>query len=740
MRDNEYGHDQHTPPRDQNQAVLFSPLLDAVPIPAYFKTPEGIFISCNTAFSRILGLPKDKIIGMPASSLMPQKTVLLHTEKEQELLQRGGAADYECPFVFADSTTHIVMVHEELVAEDASERGIAGVLIDITERRSMERALEDLRAETEIRVRVRTAELDRERADLRTELDAHRKTEEELRRMHEDAARRTESFFNRILSGIPDCIVVLDMDMNIVRANKAVEDVSPALPVEGRKCYEVLHCRAEPCEVCPVRETLRTGKTAGAVVIQTPAHSTVHRWVELAGYPLSDSATGKLTGVIAYLRDITLQRRLYANLMRKKTGLQDALARQESVIVNLQSENQRLTHGSSLDCATGIYNRKFLERTLDQEWNRAYRLSMPLSVIMLRMESLRVISDVYGREFAATVMRQAAVRLKSLTRAYDYLARFDASTFVIVSPAVDSLHAAGIAQRAHEAVSGAAFGDTRNSVKVKAACAVCAYPECKAAGGHTLLEQVENKLAVSQGRNVARASRSGSGILKECRPENLLSRRIKKTASRMRLAMIKSLVSCARPYKMREGTSRGTIERMSSCAADIGRSLGLAPEEIRLVEEAAQVYDIGKIRMPAAALFKKKRLSRREFQSIKRHPQAAAEILGSHAELRNLIPFVMYHHECWDGSGYPFGMRGESIPTGARIIAVIDSFGALISPRPYRPAFVRRKAAAIIKEGAGTRFDPRVVCAFLELINCGKSYTVRFSDYHRPRQVRQCPP
>jgi len=132
------------------------------------------------------------------------------------------------------------------------------------------------------------------------------------------------------------------------------------------------------------------------------------------------------------------------------------------------------------------------------------------------------------------------------------------------------------------------------------------------------------------------------------------------------------------------------------------------------------LHDLGKIGVSEKILLKKSKLTKREFEEIKKHPQIGADILRPIQFLRNIIPLVFYHHEKWDGSGYPSGIKGEEIPIGVRIIAIADVYQALTSDRPYRKAYKKEKAIAILKKGSGCQFDPRITGIFLRILQAEK--------------------
>jgi len=138
-------------------------------------------------------------------------------------------------------------------------------------------------------------------------------------------------------------------------------------------------------------------------------------------------------------------------------------------------------------------------------------------------------------------------------------------------------------------------------------------------------------------------------------------------------------------------------------------------DEVRMLELAAPLHDIGKIGVPDAILLKRGRLNDEEIVAMRKHPQIGYEILrDSQSRFVQIGATVaLRHHERWDGSGYPDGMRGSEIPLVARIVALADVFDALISERPYKPAWSLEQATAYVREHSGTLFDPACVEALL---------------------------
>ncbi len=156
----------------------------------------------------------------------------------------------------------------------------------------------------------------------------------------------------------------------------------------------------------------------------------------------------------------------------------------------------------------------------------------------------------------------------------------------------------------------------------------------------------------------------------------------------------------------------GHSDRVALMAKCLGAKLGLSAEDCQDIFLSGLLHDIGKIGVADDVLLKPGSLSEDDFAQIKRHPETGAELLRGLTPLENLIPGVLHHHEAIDGSGYPGGLKGEEIPLMARILAVADAYDAMTSDRPYRPGMPLAKAESILRNGAGTQWDPQVVAAF----------------------------
>jgi putative nucleotidyltransferase with HDIG domain len=168
---------------------------------------------------------------------------------------------------------------------------------------------------------------------------------------------------------------------------------------------------------------------------------------------------------------------------------------------------------------------------------------------------------------------------------------------------------------------------------------------------------------------------------------------------------------------LRDKETEGHTQRVTALTVELARTFGLGERELVYIRWGALLHDIGKMGIPDRILLKEGSLTDDEWDVMRQHPTYAHEMLRPIQYLRPTLDIPYCHHEKWDGTGYPRGLKGEEIPLGARIFSVVDVWDALTSDRPYRSAWSPEKTLAHIRDGAGSHFDPQVVDVFIKLIN-----------------------
>ena len=163
--------------------------------------------------------------------------------------------------------------------------------------------------------------------------------------------------------------------------------------------------------------------------------------------------------------------------------------------------------------------------------------------------------------------------------------------------------------------------------------------------------------------------------------------------------------------------TKGHSDRVSEYAVLIGKKLGLSDEDINTLRVGGLFHDIGKIGVPDSILSKDSKLTDDEYSEIKKHPTIGADILSNDTIFSNVLPVVKYHHERYDGNGYPENLKAEDIPYLARITAIADSYDAMTSKRTYRDSLSLDVVKAEIERCKGSQFDPNYADVFLDILN-----------------------
>jgi len=195
-----------------------------------------------------------------------------------------------------------------------------------------------------------------------------------------------------------------------------------------------------------------------------------------------------------------------------------------------------------------------------------------------------------------------------------------------------------------------------------------------------------------------------------------------------RAELIKRL---ARVLEVHESQAVGNrVMRLGHYARLIAEAAGANPEIAEMMQKAAPLHDIGKLGVPADILRKRAKLSVPDWERVKRHPQLGADIIGEHDDplLKLARQLALTHHENYDGSGYPQGLKGEAIPWGGRVMAIVDSFEAMTSTQFYRDPLPVERAAGEIERASGTRFDPKLVDGFKKALAVMQKVRETYAD------------
>ncbi|HEY8000358.1 MAG TPA: HD-GYP domain-containing protein [Solirubrobacterales bacterium] len=174
------------------------------------------------------------------------------------------------------------------------------------------------------------------------------------------------------------------------------------------------------------------------------------------------------------------------------------------------------------------------------------------------------------------------------------------------------------------------------------------------------------------------------------------------------------LATFSTALEARDPYLRGHSARVTAFAESLARMLGWAGDRLDVLRLGGSLHDVGKIAVNARVLRKSGPLTEQELAQIRRHPVTGARLVECFEDFESALPYVLHHHERWDGSGYPHGLRGETIPLEGRLLGVADAFDAMTSKRAYRAALTVEQALAELKRCSGTQFDPELAQTFID--------------------------
>ena len=329
------------------------------------------------------------------------------------------------------------------------------------------------------------------------------------------------------------------------------------------------------------------------------------------------------------------------------------------------------------DRLTGLYNRAYFEEELKRLDSKR---QLPLSLIMADINGLKLVNDAFGHKEGDLLLFKSAKILKACARKEDIIARWGGDEFVLLLPKTTEKQTLDIIDRIKEKIKIANKDKVLLSLSVGSSTKTDLVKNIK-----TLLFEAEERMY--QHKLTESKSFSHSII-----------------ASLTRILLEKSI-------ETEEHT-----ERVTSFALKMGKALKLDDNKLSELALLAKLHDIGKVAISEDILLKKGKLSKAEWKIIKNHPKIGYNIALSSPHLAHIAEHILSHHEWWDGSGYPQGLSGNSIPLVSRILAIADAYDAMESSRPYKSEMNRDEIIEEFKKCAGKQFDPRLVDIFLKII------------------------
>ena len=499
-------------------------------------------------------------------------------------------------------------------------------------------------------------------------------------------------------------------------------------------------------------QTLGRRIAVGSGVLGKVARTGVSALVQNAG-------PGQLAGVLPESRAVLCLPISYGEtllgVLNVESRDENAFAPQDVLILNTLADLlatalhnsfvfQKLQQQSITDGLTGIKTRRFFWEALSSEWKRASRSGRPFSVVLIDLDKFKEVNDSLGHLEGDLVLARVGRLLEQKCRQSNVVARYGGDEFIILMPETGIEQAQVLAERLRlwlatdpmleeHHITGsfgvASFPVHGFSMEDLIRVADAGMYVAKHAGGN----QVSTSDAFGEGSAVQRQLVSGyiEGFLQREHngPEQLeeLVTTLRKLCGRDddagHKAMKEAVEALSHAAELREPNAAGHGEQCGHYAGIIARGLNLSAQEVEDVIFAGRVHDVGKLFIPDRILNKPGALTEDEFAVIKTHPQVGAEVLRAIPEIERVAQAIESHHEAFDGSGYPLGLKGEDIPLYGRIIAVADAYVNMTSGRSFAPPKTDEQAMAELEMLSGTRFDGMIVRLFARLLKMEKAST-----------------
>jgi diguanylate cyclase (GGDEF)-like protein len=392
---------------------------------------------------------------------------------------------------------------------------------------------------------------------------------------------------------------------------------------------------------------------------------------------------------------------------------------------------QKLQQQSITDGLTGIKTRRFFWEALSSEWKRASRSGRPFSVVLIDLDKFKEVNDTLGHLEGDLVLARVGRLLEQKCRQSNVVARYGGDEFIILMPETGIEQAQVLAERLRLWL---ATDPTLEEHQITGSFGVATFPvhgfsvddlirvadagmyAAKKAGGNRVstAEPFSDEEASAVQRQVISGYIEGFLQREHTNPEDLedlvgaLGKLCGDEGSG-RGILRESIEALTRAAEVREVNGDGHGEKTAHYAGLIARGLSLDPQQVEDLIFAARVHDVGKLFVPERILNKPGTLTDEELKEIRNHARLGAEVLRTIPASRQIEEAIRCHHEAFDGSGYPRGLRGEAIPLWARILAVADAYVNMTSDRSFQPAKTNEQAIAELERMSGTRYDGMIV-------------------------------
>ncbi|ERK31839.1 bifunctional diguanylate cyclase/phosphohydrolase [Clostridium intestinale] len=373
----------------------------------------------------------------------------------------------------------------------------------------------------------------------------------------------------------------------------------------------------------------------------------------------------------------------------------------------VKTESEHIEELQSLvnkDGLTGVYNHRFFCDILKKIIKESENDNKSVSMIFIDIDYFKYYNDLYGHQKGDDILRDIGNILRDNVRTQDIVARYGGEEFAIILPDTKEDEATLIAEGIRKKIEKTNFEGEENQPngRITVSIGVSVYPD-KAKSDIELIKSSDDALYRAKFFDKNRVEIYTS-ILDD----------LKNDIEEEHIDLITSIKTLISVINAKDRYTYGHVERVVMYSRMLADKLDLNEEEKKNLIYGAYMHDIGKINISKDILNKRMGLTNEEWEILKQHPTEGVEIIKSVDSLQSISPVILYHHERYDGKGYPENLKGDDIPYNARILTVVDSFDAMTSERPYNKRKSYGEAIEELKRCSGTQFDPKIAEAFIE--------------------------
>jgi diguanylate cyclase (GGDEF)-like protein len=422
---------------------------------------------------------------------------------------------------------------------------------------------------------------------------------------------------------------------------------------------------------------------------------------------------GPVVRLLGRLQQIESGERTTGDLARNLHGEPLMLARR------LESAFERLAHISKTDQLTNLANRRHFEEVLDHFYEQAKRYNRPLSLAAIDLDFFKAVNDTAGHAAGDELLKTLSAVIEEACRKADLPARLGGDEFAVLFPETSADDAAIVLERIRQAICAEPLMVKNLRLSATISVGVTDLNAGPIDSPSAMLALADRALyaAKENGRNRLVHAKELDGISWETGGDDqqaaVLYQKVAGLDTQFKTLMTSAIEEIVEVLGDRDPYLADHCRHVQHYAEIIAREMELPERVVKRVRVSAMLHDIGMLAMPDSILLGPEPLTDEQRAAVRRHPLLGVQVMEKLAVLEQEIPAVRYHHERFDGKGYPEGIAGSAIPLTARILAVADAFDAMTSPANISGKQARLEALEEVRNGAGTQFDPNVVESFL---------------------------